>query len=238
MCRYRPLHPAAHRAISPGSLPGAGEGPGRRRIVDEFHCGAVEFMTRNPVTGGMQAGVDDRDRVAVTEGESLGEPRRTGEHTAHRHSVEIVDQIGEAGALGVNRRAARDEIPDLLADKIVGREFGGELLGEPAGQHQRVCAGRQRLGQRVELCDARSGAAQQLGVLGIAEAEGLTRGQGHRDIGHRLGHRAPRFRRDVGTGGGHQRREIDVPRHQRGHRGHRVTSPKTMFHRGDQPEMP
>ncbi len=186
----------------------------------------------------MQTGIHDRDRIAVAQREAFGEPRRAGQHTAHRHPVEIVDEIGQSGTLGVHRGATPGQIPDLLADNVVGRQFGGELFGEAAGQDKRVGAVRQRFVQRVEVGHLRPGPAQQLGVLGVAEAEGLARRECHRDIGHRFCRRAPGFGVDAGGGCGHHGPEIDVPGHQGSHRGHGVARLTAVFDGGDEPEMP
>ena len=82
-------------------------------------------------------------------------------------------QIGQARAFGVDRCTACGQRVDLLAHNLVGRQLGGELLGEPAGQHQRGGAAGQRVGQRVELDDVGAGGAQQFAVFGVAEAERL-----------------------------------------------------------------
>ncbi len=110
------VHAALHRAVAPNRLSGTGKRPGRcQQVFGEFHCGSVEFVSGDAVTGGVDAGVDNGHRVAVSQGQALGEPRRAGHHSAHRYPVEIVDQIGQARALGMHRGAAGGQILDLLA---------------------------------------------------------------------------------------------------------------------------
>ena len=102
---------------------------------------------------GVKRRVRGRDDVAVGQGQPVGEPRRAGKHTAHRIPVEFVHQIGEARAFGVHGRAVCRQRGDLLPNTVVGGQFGAELFGEPAGQHQCRGVRRQLLGQRVELDD-------------------------------------------------------------------------------------
>ena len=181
--------------------------------VGERDCGAVKFMPHGAIADGVQRRVGHRDGLAVTEREPVGEPRRSGQHTAHRIPVEVVDQIRQARAFGVYRRATGGQIVDLLTHNIIGRQVGAELLGEATGQHQRGGLWRQRVGQWVELDDIGACGAQKLAVFGIAEAERLTRRQRDRDV------------RGGGRGDGRDptaRRSLDWPprrRYQRGPRG-------------------
>ena len=130
-------------------------------------------MSHRPIADGIQRRIGHRDGVAVTEREPVGEPRRSGQHTAHRIPVEFVDQIGQPRAFGVDRRACGCQFADLLTHDVIGREFGAELFGEAAGQQQRRGAVGKRVGQRVEFDDVGPCCAQQFGVLGVAEGERL-----------------------------------------------------------------
>ena len=92
------------------------------------------------------------------------------------------DQIDQPGAFGVHRRPGGGQLVDLPADDVVGRQLRGELLGEAAGQQHRVRAVGQRVDERVELDHVGTGGPQQLGMLGVAEAERLSRRQRDRRL--------------------------------------------------------
>ena len=102
----------------------------------------------------------------------------TGQHPTHRMPVELGDQVDQSGAFGMHRRPGGGQFVDLPANDVVAGQLGGELLGETAGQQQRVRAVGQRVDERVELGHVSAGGAQQLGVFGIAEAERLAGGHG------------------------------------------------------------
>jgi hypothetical protein len=103
----------------------------------------VELVTYRTRACGMQRRVGRRHGVAVAEGEPRREGRRPREDSAHRRAVEVVDEVGQPGALGVYGPAGAREVPDLFAHGLIGRQLTGELLREPTGQHDRPGAVRQ-----------------------------------------------------------------------------------------------
>ena len=82
-----------------------------------------------------------------------------------------------------------------------------------------MCSG-QRFGQRVELDDPGSGGAQQLGVLGISEAERLAGRQRDGDVAGdgRGGGGLPRFIGDPAGRHGGNPGKVDMPAYQCRHR--------------------
>lgn len=144
----------------------------------------------------------------------------------------------------MDRCATSCELADLLAHKVIGRQFGGELFREAAGQHERVGAVGQRVDQWVELGDGRARTAQEFGVLGVAETERLAGRERDRDAGdicdreRGFDARTPRLRAHPGTRTGHHGREVDMSAHQFGHRSHRVAGLPAVFDSGDETEMP
>src|SRR3954447_6288461 len=119
-----------------------GEGPRGWVAVSERDCGAVKFVSHDAIADGVQRRVGYRDGLTVTEREPVGEPRRSGQRSAHRIPVEVVDQIRQARTFGVYRRAAGGQVVDLLAHNIIARQVGAELLGNPPGSTSAaVCGG-------------------------------------------------------------------------------------------------
>ena len=77
-------------------------------------------MSNHPLADRIQRRLGHRHCVAVSQLEVRGEPCRSGQHTAHRVSVEFGDQIDQARAFGGRRRAGGRSFFDLATDDIVG----------------------------------------------------------------------------------------------------------------------
>lgn len=165
------VHAAVHRAVSHVVHVLALVHPRGLIAIGECDCGSVEFMSNHALADGVQRRINNRDGVAITQLEMLGEPRRSGHHTAHRVSVEFRNQIEQAGTFGMHRGAGSGQFVDLPPDGVVGGQLGGELLGESAGQHHRVRTLGQSFAERVELDHFSPGGAQHLGVFGVAEGK-------------------------------------------------------------------
>ena len=241
VCRYDACTP---RSTAPSRTVGhvaSGKDPRGWIVVGERDCGAVEFVPHGALADRVQSRVGHGDGVAVAEREAVGEPRRSGQHPAHRIPVEVVDQIGQPCAFGVYRRAAGGQIVDLLTHNVVGGQFGAELLGETAGQHQRGGLRRQRVGQRIEFDDLGPCGAQQFGVFGVAEAERLTCRQRDGDVRGRGRRRRPD---PTAAPSSDWRPRASMPatstwrRHQFGHRVDGRPGLLAVFDGGDQAEMP
>ena len=148
----------------------------------------MKLVAGHPLALGIQRRIRRGDGVAIAQGESRSEGRRTGQHCTHRVPVKIGHQIGKPAAFGVYR-AADGEFADLAAQCDVAGKLFGVLLGESARQHQRRGALRKRLGDRIERHHLRAGRSQEFVVLGVAESESLTGRDRHHWTAH---HRHPR----------------------------------------------
>ena len=238
--QIRRVHAAVDGAVADLGHVASGKDPRGWIVVGERDCGAVEFVPHGALADRVQSRVGHGDGLAVSEREAVGEPCRSGQHPAHRIPVEVVDQIGQPCAFRVYRRATGGQIVDLLTHNIVGRQFGAELLGETAGQHQRGGLRRQGVGQRIEFNDLSPCGAQQFSVFGVAEAERLTcrkRDGDVRGCGRGDG-RIPRLRRHPTGGRRFDARHVHVAAHQFDHRVDGRPGLLTVFDGGDQAEVP
>lgn len=236
------VHAAVHRAVSHVVHVLALVHPRGLIAIGECDCGSVEFMSNHALADGVQRRINNRDGVAITQLEMLGEPRRSGHHTAHRVSVEFRNQIEQAGTFGMHRGAGSGQFVDLPPDGVVGGQLGGELLGESAGQHHRVRTLGQSFAERVELDHFSPGGAQHLGVFGVAEGKRPSGRDGNRgwlaggvaDGNHRVPWRVGR----LAPGAGDHRGQIDVASDHSSHRLHGEPCATAVLDGGNQTQIP
>lgn len=226
-----PRHPATPRRVRARRRPPA----------------AVELVARHAFAGPEEDRVAHGDGVAIAEGQGGAEVAGDVEDAAHRVPVQLGAQVQQARAFGVDRTTRRGMRTEVGAQEFVGGQRLGVFLREATADHDAARIRGQPIDERVEHDDARTGGGQHLGVLGVAEGERRSPGDGD---DRRLGRRGTamgrngfrrRPRRRIGhrscAGGGHDGRQVEGAAQVCGHRVHRRDRVGIAFGSRDQAKV-
>ena len=144
----------------------------------------VELVSMDDGRRSARASFRDRLGPAITERHAVrhhGPARQDAEHRELAAGA-VDDRLGqrhEPAALGIDRHAAGDRLPQLGPHRAVGGESRGVDLGKTAAQENARCVRRQlRVVQRAEWDDRRAGGDEGLDVFRIREVERLVLGDG------------------------------------------------------------